>query len=56
MRAHIIENNIVVNTIEVDTLDFLPNLIVDDGIAGIGWSYINGVFVDNRPTPEQNTN
>lgn len=27
MRAHIIENNTVVNTIEVESLDFMPNLI-----------------------------
>ena len=51
MRAHIIENNVVVNTIEVDSLDFMPGL-VEAIEGGIGWSYINGSFVDNRPKPQ----
>lgn len=43
MKAHIIENDIVINTIEVDSLDFMPNLVeATDG--GIGWSYSDGVF------------
>ncbi len=43
MKAHIIENGVVINTIEVDSLDFLPNLVeATDG--GIGWSYVDGVF------------
>ncbi len=50
MRAHIIENGVVVNTIEVDSLDFMPNLV--EATAGsIGWDYIDGQFVDNRPVP-----
>ena len=44
MKAHIIENNKVVNTIEVESLDFLPNLI-DGSIGGIGWDYINGELI-----------
>jgi hypothetical protein len=51
MRAHIVENGVVVNTIEVDSLDIMPGLI-DGDIGGIGWSYVDGVFVDNRPAPE----
>jgi hypothetical protein len=51
MRAHIIENNVVVNTIEVDSLDFMPGL-VEATNGGIGWSYVNGEFVDLRPAPE----
>lgn len=43
MKAHIIENGVVVNTIEVDSLDFLPNL-VEATEGSIGWSYIDGVF------------
>lgn len=43
MKAHIIENDVVVNTIEVDSLDFLPNLI-EATEGSIGWSYANGVF------------
>lgn len=44
MKAHIIENGLVVNTIEVDSLDFLPNLI-DGSIGGIGWRYIGGHLI-----------
>ena len=43
MKAHIIENALVVNTIEVDSLDFMPNL-VEANEGGIGWTYANGVF------------
>jgi hypothetical protein len=44
MRAHQIENGVVVNTIEVESLDFLPGLIeATDG--GIGWTYADGVFM-----------
>ena len=45
MRAHIIENNKVVNTIEVESLDFMPNLI-DGSIGGIGWKYENGELIE----------
>jgi len=51
MRAHIIENGKVINTIEVDSLEFMQNL-VEATEGGIGWSYVNGQFVDNRPQPE----
>ena len=50
MKAHIIENGFVVNTIEVDSLDFSPNLI-DGSIGGIGWSYINGQLLPPTPVP-----
>jgi hypothetical protein len=52
MRAHIIENGVVVNTIEVDSLDFMPGLIEAPAGTGISWSYVNGQFLDNRPQPE----
>lgn len=52
MQAHIIENGVVVNTIVVDSLDFMPGLIEAPEGTGIGWSYVNGQFVDNRPKPE----
>jgi len=52
MQAHIIENGIVVNTIVVDSLNFMPGLIEAPAGTGIGWSYVNGQFVDNRPQPE----
>jgi len=43
MNAHIIENGVVVNTIVVESLDVLPNL-VEATEGGIGWTYANGVF------------
>tara|TARA_R110000782_G_scaffold263592_1_gene356302 strand:- start:812 stop:1207 length:396 start_codon:yes stop_codon:yes gene_type:complete len=44
MRAHVIESNLVVNTVEVESLDFMPNLILaTDG--GIGWSFVDGVLI-----------
>lgn len=43
MRAHLIANGKVVNTIEVTSLDFMPNLI-DGTDGGIGWAYANGVL------------
>ena len=43
MKAHIIENDVVTNTIEVESLDFADNL-VEATQGSIGWSYINGVF------------
>lgn len=53
MRAHIVENGIVVNTIEVESLDFMPGL-VDAEEGGIGWKYENGVFTappEEPPVP-----
>lgn len=44
MRAHVIENKKVVNTIEVDSLDFMPNL-VEATEGSIGWDYIDGNFI-----------
>ena len=49
MNAHVIENGIVVNTIVVDSLDFMPNL-VEAGVGGIGWSYDGVTFT---PPPEE---
>lgn len=49
----IIENGKVINTVASDA-DFA----VEQGWislpenAGIGWDYVNGQFVDNRPTTE----
>lgn len=38
MRAHIIENGIITNTIEVESLDFMPGLI-EATVGGPGWLY-----------------
>jgi hypothetical protein len=51
MRAHVIENGVVVNTIVVDSLDFMPNL-VEATAGGIGWSYVNGQFINPNPPVE----
>lgn len=45
MRAHQIKDGLVVNTIVVDSLDVLPDL-VEATEGGIGWSYSNGVFTE----------
>lgn len=45
MRAHIVENGVVVNTIVVDSLDFLPNLVSAEDGGSIGDRYENGQFV-----------
>ena len=53
MRAHIIENGSVVNTIVVDSLDSMPGLVLATE-GGIGWGYNNGVFTDpNAQDPTQ---
>jgi len=58
MKAHIIENGIVVNTIVVDDLTFMPNL-VDGSVGGVGWSYADGVCTppaDTTTDEEKATN
>jgi hypothetical protein len=49
MRAHVIENGFVVNTIIVDNLDFLPNLITAENGGSIGDSWDGNTFT----TPER---
>lgn len=51
MKAHVIENGIVVNTIEVESLEFIPNL-VEATKGDIGWKYLDGVFTE--PTVIEN--
>ena len=48
MRAHVITDGKVTNTIIVDSLDFMPGL-VEATSGSIGWDYVDGQFVDNRP-------
>ena len=43
MRAHVIEDNTVVNTIEVESLDFAPGL-VEGSTGGIGWTLTDGTL------------
>lgn len=48
MKAHIIENGVVVNTIEVDSLDFMPGL-VEATNGGIGWLFDGTTFTNPNP-------
>ena len=48
MRAHLIENGTVINTIEVESLDFMPNL-VEATHGSIGWRYENGEILPPLP-------
>lgn len=50
MIAHVIENGVVVNTIEVESLNFASNL-VEATSGGIGWTYSDGKFTP-PPAPE----
>lgn len=50
MRAHVMDGNLIANTVKVDSLDAMPNLI-DAGIGGaIGDRIVDGVVV---PKPAQ---
>lgn len=53
MKAHVIENGVVINTVEVDNLSAMPNL-VEATVGGIGWLYDGSSFTDpNAPTQEE---
>jgi hypothetical protein len=45
MKAHVITNGKIVNTIEVEDLTSLPNLVAATE-GEIGWLYENGAFVN----------
>jgi len=49
MRAHVIENGTVTNSIEVESLDFMPNLISGE-TGGIGWLW-DGQTLTPPPLP-----
>ena len=51
MKAHVIENGIVTNTIEVDSLEFMPNLVSAESGGAIGDLYENGVFTKPPEPP-----
>lgn len=50
MRAHVIENGVVVNTVEVESLGVLPGLVAAQANEGIGWLY-DGITFTSPPTP-----
>lgn len=57
MKAHVIENGVVTNTVVVDSLDAMPNL-VEATEGTIGWTYSDGVFsppADTRSEEEKAT-
>ena len=45
MKAHIVKDGVVVNTVEVNSLNDLPDL-VEATEGGIGWHYFDGVFTN----------
>lgn len=53
MRAHIIENGIVTNTIEVESLGFMPNLIDAENGGSIGDLWDGTVFTTPVPDPAE---
>jgi len=53
MKAHVVENGVVTNTVEVDNLSDIPNLVAATS-GGIGWLYDGSSFSDpNAPTQEE---
>ena len=53
MRAHVVENGVVANTVEVETLDALPGLVAAQGSEGIGWLYVRGAFLPPAATVDK---
>lgn len=55
MRAHVIENGKIVNTIEVERLDVLPGIQLVDAQAGgtIGDGYVDNIVVPNPIAPAE---
>jgi hypothetical protein len=51
MKAHQVENGVVVNTIEVESLNFMPNLINGE-TGGIGWLW-DGETLTPPPEPQK---
>lgn len=45
MRAHVVENGVITNTIEVESLSVLPGLVAAQGNEGIGWMVAGEGFV-----------
>ena len=44
MRAHVIENGIISNTIEVESLSVIPGLVAAVGNESVGWRYDGNTF------------
>lgn len=46
MQAHVIKDGVVVNTILVDSLSDLPDLVEATGSSGIGWRWDGTTFTN----------
>ena len=53
MRAHVVESGVVTNTIEVNEITDLPNLVAAVGSEGIGWTYDGSSFTN--PNAQSNS-
>lgn len=56
MRAHIVEDGVVVNTILVDSMNYEPGegqLLIDGDIGGIGWLWDGEVLSAPAVEPSQ---
>lgn len=51
MKVHQVKNGVVVNTIEVESLNFMPNLINGE-TGGIGWLW-DGETLTPPPEPQK---
>ncbi len=51
MRAHIIENGVISNTVEVESLSVISGLVAAVGDEGIGWLYDGHAFTAPAPDP-----
>ena len=49
MRAHIVENGVIKNTVEVESLGAIPGLVAAVGNEGIGWLYDGHAFTAPAP-------
>jgi hypothetical protein len=47
----IIENEKVINVCVAEISDIKPSNWILCESVGIGWDYVNGEFIDNRPKP-----
>lgn len=46
MRAHVVdENGLIINTIEIESLNMFPNLVDAESGGSIGDSIINGIII-----------
>lgn len=55
-RFAIVEDNVVINVVNWDGKQEIPaepHLIAVTDDVGVGWDYVDGEFVDNRPRGHQ---